>query len=850
MLERYNNLYNAWVAPKFDGSHLTFPGLNPAFEPRSNQRNAVWRNIVHGRSIPAHEVGTGKTFVGVASAIEWRRLGICKRPTMVIPNHMVEQMERETRQLYPTARILTVTKAELKGSRRAQVLGRAANNDWDVIILPHSLFDGIDVPASFERSYYHSKIVQLRQQLMAEQESTKTIEAKIKRYQHHLAELSKRRSEQAITFEDLGVDGLIVDEFHHYKNLAVERAGEVNNAIPGSKRAEHLNMTLNWLRQRRGDFRGVCLMSGTPVSNNVLELLNCQRYIQPDVLEAMGLSLANDWAHAFLTPKSSWEPSPSGNGWQQKTRFSLHNAPELMRLLLSDMEVVTADDVGIERPSMDTHNVVAPMTSHQGEYMEWLSRRTELVRAGEVTPEEDNLLAVVNDGRKLALDTRLIEPSVHEPEAERTTVRDALVRIAGEYRANDNVRAAQLVFCDLGTPNGRGFSVYDALRESLVQEGIPREEIAFIHEYPSDQAKGRLFSAVRSGQTRVLIGSTAKMGEGVNVQDRLCALHHLDPTWRPSDIDQRDGRAIRQGNLFRSVNRYIYTTEGTFDAFMWETMRRKNQQFQLVMRGDPSVRRLDTEVDPTFAETAAITAADPKVKERLEAEAEVDRLAALKASHDAQQELLYSQIRKADKEAKRTRRYGEHVINLPRVGDYPAPAEASNGTWLVDRSRLGAQPLVNDAPRLVRRKVAEMLSKLDLDEVHDVLWYQARVPISVYASGRVSSDTGLSVLEFAVSAGDHVIDYEDLRSIEADVACPEDRQQELLGQAANHERRARELREQVEPFARQSELDGARSHLARIDEQIAQDNPDQGCDDQQGISERAEDAEAVPGAPE
>lgn len=643
LLQIYNDRFNAYVPPRFDGSHLTFPGMSCVIKPRPHQANAVWRGLQTGNLGAAHEVGVGKTLVQIALAVEMKRLGKAHKPLMIVPNHMLEQMEREARQLYPSARILAVSKKDLQKNNRKRFMGKVANNNWDLVVMTHSMFSKVGVDPQFEARFVQQELDAYRTELQEvdtkdrdsrRRNGVKVIEAKIKRLEAKLKGLTAaHKTDDGIYLDDMGVDALLVDESHNFKNLAVETGGrsEVSESISGSARAWDLYLKSRWLYEKRGDVSGLVFSSATPVSNSVLEIYNVQRYLQPDLLQEMGLTSTSAWAGTFLTPKTQWEPSPSGNGWKLRTRFALNNLPELMRALRVTLDVVTAEEAKIQRPEPVRSNITAEMSEYQKRYMKYLDMRVKRMQGGGVDPSEDNILKIVSEGRQLALDTRLLLPNL--PDYEGSKVNKAVERMFDRYQKTTAGKGAQMLFIDLGTPKKGRFSVYDDIRTKLVEKGVPAEEIAFIHDYPKDEDKAELFAKVRAGEIRFLLGSTGKMGEGTNAQDRLVGLGHLDAPWRPSDIEQRNGRAIRQGNKNATVDIDIYTTEDTFDLFMWNTLKIKAETFSRVIRGDVSVRRLDLDVDPTYAETAAITSNDTLIKEKLELEQEIGRLELLQKGH-------------------------------------------------------------------------------------------------------------------------------------------------------------------------------------------------------------------------
>jgi N12 class adenine-specific DNA methylase len=704
LLREYNDKFNNIVDPKFDGSHLTFPGMSPDMKPRGYQADAVWRGLLTGNILLGHEVGTGKTLEQIAFAMESKRLGKAHKPMIVVPNYMLEQMTRESQQLYPTAKILMTTLSDLKPENRKLFMGKVSNNNWDLIVITHSMFGKIGVDPRFEMHFIMKMISDYRMELSGvdtkddssrRKYGVKQIEKKIKTLEGKLKSLRKRINEQkdfGVTLDSLGVDMILIDEAHNYKNLDIPNAGsEISTGIQGSQRAWDLFLKTKWLYDKHGREFGISEATGTPVSNNVFEIYNIQRRLQPKLLEERQVNSVNSWAATFLAPQTQWEPSPSGSGFVLRTRYKMVNIPELMQMLRSVMDVVKADDVGIKRPEMETVNITASMSESQIEYMRTLDKRVIDIRNGGVDRSEDNLLKIVSEGRRLALDPRLLaqhfinagidlysDEELIEDQGHQDKI-DLLIENASNlYRETEKERATQLIFCDLGTPGGKKpYNVYDRIRDGLIQFGVDPEEIAYIHDFKTDKSKGVLFHSVREGDIRIMIGSTGKMGEGVNVQDRAVAIHHVDPPWRPSDIEQRDGRVKRFGNLFENIKRFIYTTEDTFDLFMWNLLKVKAETFSRIMAGDKSIREFDLAIDPTYAETAAITSNNVLLKEKLEVEQQLSNLEMLqRAFYDNR---LMNKRRKTMlasfvDEKKETM---ENYLKIPELTEDP-------GVWSVD----------------------------------------------------------------------------------------------------------------------------------------------------------------------
>jgi N12 class adenine-specific DNA methylase len=680
--DSYNFKMNGFVAPKYNGEHLVFPGMSSAIELRPTQKNAVMRSIHNGNILLAHEVGTGKTYTMIAAAMEFKRLGIASKPLIVVPNHMLEQIHREGLQLYPNAKVLAVTNADLNGDKRKLFVGKVANNDWDFVVMTHSMFGRIAVDPAFERRFITNEIAILRSELNvmddngAPKYSLKNVSKKIERRVETLRRLTDVERDDGITMDMLGHDFIAVDEAHNFKNLEIA-ASDYSLSLAGSNRAFDLYMKLNALREFRNDNKGALFATGTPVSNNLLEIFNMQRYLQPEILESIGIANITSWAASFLSPRTQWEPDASGSGFSLRTRRVLNNIPELMRTWRQVMDVVTAADAGVNRPESEMINVSAPMTNVQETIMANLAERAVAIRGGDVDPRDDNILKIVSEGRQSALDPRLVDPSFSGPAPTDTTKIDmAIENMVEIYHRSDKDLGVQLAFIDMGTPGRQGFNIYDLVKDGLIDAGIPEQEIAYIHGAKNDKAKALLFAKVRSGEVRFLLGSTGKMGEGMNAQDRLIALHDIDPPWRPSDIEQRHGRMVRHGNMFKDVGIYIYTTEGSFDLYMWNTLKVKADAFSRILSGDESLRVFDAQVDPSYADTVAITTNNPLIKDKMEAEAAVSRLQTLSTGYERnlasdKREITYLETQKE-----------EYFLSISKTKELPDPVLNDSGDVL------------------------------------------------------------------------------------------------------------------------------------------------------------------------
>ncbi|NCD20551.1 MAG: helicase, partial [Actinobacteria bacterium] len=670
LAREYNHRFNALVLRDYDpeGTRLRLPGLALSFTPRDHQRAAVARMINEPAVGLFHEVGAGKTAEMVIGAMELRRLGMVTKPAVVVPNHMLEQFTREWLQLYPQARILAASSADLRGDARRTFVARAATNDWDAVILTRGAFERIGVRRDTAAEYLDREVAALRAALERMKEAgagltVKRLERIVVGQEEAIKKALDGPQEPGVSFEDTGIDYLVVDEMHDFKNLrTVSNIQDAN--IAGSKRATDLHMKIGYLRATHGE-RVITGATATPIANSVTEAHVMQRYLRPDLLEDAGVLEFDRWAATFGQLVTEVEMAPTGGGsYRQKTRFAkFGNVPEMLRTWHTFADVKTADDLHLPVPELAVRadgkrlpeTVVITPTDALTDYVTELGERAERVHNRQVEPAEDNMLKISTDGRKAALDVRLVDRNAVLEVGVPAKVEVAADRIATIWNAHrDDVfvdvatgaesaprGAVQLVFCDLGTP-GDGWNVYQELRDQLVARGLPRDGVRFIHEAKTDVEKERLFAAARSGHVDVLIGSTQKMGVGTNVQARAVALHHLDCPWRPADIAQREGRIIRQGNQNPEVGIYRYVVEGSFDAYSWQTVERKAKFISQVMRGRLDVREIEDIGDNSlsYAEVKALASGDPLVLERAHAQSELARLERLSRSHTRAQDML------------------------------------------------------------------------------------------------------------------------------------------------------------------------------------------------------------------
>ena len=668
----YNETFNGIRPREYDGRHIRFEGMNPEISLRPHQINAIAHILYGGNTLLAHEVGAGKTYEMVAAAMEMKRLGLCTKSLIVVPNHITEQWAAEWLQLYPSANILVATKKDFETQNRKKFCSRIATGDYDAIIIGHSQFEKIPMSVERQQAILERQIEEILEGIeqakaqKAERYTVKQMERTRKSLEARLAKLNDQsRKDDTVTFEQLGIDRLFIDESHYFKNLflATKMRNVGGIAQTEAQKSSDLFMKTQYLDELTG-VRGVIFATGTPISNSMVELYTIQRYLQYRLLQEMGLVHFDDWAGSFGETVTAIELSPEGTGYRAKTRFAkFYNLPELMAAFKEVADIQTADMLCLPVPKANFHTEVIQPSELQKEMIKGLAERAEKIRGGGVDPHVDNMLRITNDGRKLALDMRLINPlAADDPNGKVAVCARNVFRI---WEQTKEKRSAQLVFCDLSTPTTDGsFSVYDDLKKKLMDAGIPEEEIAFIHTADSEAKKKELFSKVRAGQVRVLLGSTAKMGAGTNVQDKLIALHDLDCPWRPSDLQQRLGRIVRQGNENEEVEIYRYVTEGTFDAYLYQLVENKQKFIAQIMTSKAPVRVAD-DVDETalsYSEIKALATGNPLIIEKCNLDMEVARLNMLKASHLNQvyalEELVY-------------RKYPEEITRLTeRIAGY------------------------------------------------------------------------------------------------------------------------------------------------------------------------------------
>ena len=643
LVRYYNDTFNSVRPREYDGSHITFGGISPEITLRPHQVNAIAHILYGGNTLLAHKVGAGKTFEMVAAAQESKRLGLCQKSMFVVPNHLVGQWASEYLRLYPSANILVTTKRDFETGNRKKFCGRIATGDYDAVIIGHSQFEKIPMSIGRQREQLEKQLDDIEhgiddvQASKGEQFTVKQLMKTRKAIKTKLEKLNDtKRKDTVIDFEQLGVDRLFIDESHFYKNLylytKMRNIGGI--AQTEAQKSSDLFMKCRYLDEITGN-RGTVFATGTPVSNSMVELYSVQRYLQYDTLAQNGLQHFDSWASTFGETVTALELAPEGTNYRAKTRFAkFYNLPELMQMFREVADIQTADMLKLPVPKVNYHNIKTKPSEIQTEMVASLAKRAEKVRARLVEPNIDNMLKITNDGRKLALDQRMIDPMLpDDPDSKVNACVDNVYRIWEEHA---DTKATQLVFCDLSTPKNDGtFNVYDDMREKLIALGIPAEQIRFIHEATTDAQKKELFGKVRSGEVRVLFGSTPKMGAGTNVQDRLIAIHNLDCPWRPSDLEQRQGRIERQGNMFPEVEVYRYVTEQTFDAYLYQLVESKQKFISQIMTSKSPVRSAEDvdEVALSFAEVKMLATGDARFKEKMDLDIQVSKLRVLKQSY-------------------------------------------------------------------------------------------------------------------------------------------------------------------------------------------------------------------------
>lgn len=656
LVAKYNELFNSTRPREYDGSHLKFPGMTPDIELKPHQKNAVAHVLYGNNTLLAHCVGAGKTFEMTAAAMESKRLGLCQKSLFVVPNHLTEQWASDFLRLYPGANILAATKKDFEPANRKKFCSRIATGDYDAVIIGHSQFEKIPLSVERQTAIIERQIDEIElaiEQTKAdkgERYTIKQMEKSRKALQVRLDKLNDQtRKDNVVTFEQLGVDRLFVDESHNYKNLFLytKMRNVAGIAQTEAQKSSDMFAKCQYLDEITGG-KGVTFATGTPISNSMTELYTNMRYLQYDTLQKLGLGHFDAWAASFGETQTAIELAPEGTGYRAKTRFAkFFNLPELISLFKESADIQTPDMLKLPVPEAEYENVVLKPSEFQKDMVASLAERAEAVRDRQVQPYEDNMLKITNDGRKLALDQRLINDML--PDDENSKAATCVNKAFEIWKETKGQKSTQLIFCDLSTPKGDGtFNVYEDIRNKLMEKGVPEGEIAFIHDANTELRKAELFAKVRSGQVRFLLGSTAKMGAGTNVQDRLIALHHLDVPWRPSDIEQQEGRILRQGNLNPKVKIFRYVTEGTFDSYSWQLIENKQKFIGQIMTSKSPVRSCEDvdEAALSYAEVKALATGNPYIKEKMDLDIQVSKLKLMKANHTSQKYRLEDNITK------------------------------------------------------------------------------------------------------------------------------------------------------------------------------------------------------------
>ena len=665
LVKRYNERFNCIRPREYDGSHLRFPGMNPSIKLRPHQKNVIARILYGGNCLAAHAVGAGKTFSCIAAAMESKRLGLCSKSMFVVPNHLIGQWSADILRLYPNAKVLAATKKDFEPANRKRFCSRIATGDYDCVVIGHTQFEKIPLSEERQKATLYQQIDELidgirqAKEAGAENFTIKQMEGSRKKLEAKLTKLTTGKAkDHAVTFEELGVDRLFVDESQNFKNLYVytKMTSVAGVSTTDAQKSSDMLAKCRYMDELTGG-KGITFATGTPLSNSMTELYTLMRYLQADMLREMGLTHFDSWAAQFGETVSAIELAPEGTGYRAKTRFArFFNLPELMAAWKECADIQTSDMLNLPTPKPLYENVIVSPSEIQKDMVAELAQRAEAIRNHTINSELDNMLCVTNDGRKLALDQRLIDPRL--PDDSGSKVNACVEKTFQLWQDTAADKRTQVIFCDQSTPKSDGsFNVYDDIKAKLITRGVPEKEIAFIHDASTDAQKSMLFSRVRSGQVRIVLASTSKMGAGTNIQDKLLALHHLDVPWRPSDVEQQEGRILRQGNTNPEVHIYRYITEQTFDAFMWQTLENKQKFISQVMTSKSPARSCEDmdQAALNYAEVKALASGNPLIMEKTELDTEVTKLKMMKASYTSRHyDLEDALLRTFPKELSRT----------------------------------------------------------------------------------------------------------------------------------------------------------------------------------------------------
>lgn len=720
LVKLYNERFNSIRNREYDGSNLSFEGMNTEIKLRTHQRNAIARSLYGGNTLLAHVVGSGKTFEMVASAMESKRLGMCSKSLFVVPNHLTGQIGREFMQLYPSANIMVADKKDFEPKNRKRFIGKIATGEYDAVVIGHTQFEKIPMSKEYQEKHIQDQIDEILNYIEEYKHdrnqnfTVKQLEKTKKKLEARLEKLNDDfKKDDVITFEELGVDKLFVDEAHGFKNLYLHT--KMRN-VAGIGQSEAFKSSDMFMKCRYMDEmtngKGIVFATGTPVSNSMTELYTMQRYLQYENLKKNHLEHFDAWASTFGETQSAFELAPEGTGYRVKTRFSkFYNLPELMSMFKEVADIQTADMLNLPTPEAHYEVIKTLPSEEQKEILKGLSERADKVRNKVVEPDEDNMLNITNDGKKLALDQRLINPLL--PDNPDSKVNVCVKNVFAIWDKTKENKSTQLLFSDMSTPKGDGeFNIYDDIREKLVAMGIPKQEIAFIHEANSDKQKDELFAKVRKGDVRILLGSTQKMGAGTNVQNKLIALHDLDVPWRPADLEQRAGRIVRQGNENKEVNIYRYVTENTFDAYLWQTIENKQKFISQIMTSKTPVRVAE-DVDESslnYAEIKALATGDPKIKEKMDLDNEVTKLKMLEANYKSNRYRLEDKVAKNyPEEIARTEKLIEAVKKDISEVEPKAEGEEKFTSITINGEKISDKKIAGE-------KLLEAISKVKINE--------------------------------------------------------------------------------------------------------------------------------------
>ncbi len=818
----YNDTFNHTRVRTFNGDHLTLPGASGAIQLHRHQKAGVWRILQTPNTLLAHVVGAGKTYTMVASAMELKRLGLARKPMFAVPNHMLGQFSTELLTLYPGANILVAGKEDFESKNRKKLFSRIATGNWDAVIVTHSGFERIPLSHDTQKRFFEEQLHELEEIRLQHADTSnrrlvKELERAKKRLEARLQALAAdHKKDNTLTFEELGVDRLFVDEAHYFKNLFYLTKMTRIAGLPqtASERAFDMFLKVRHVQSLNGG-GGVVFATGTPIANSMAEMFTMQRYLQPDDLKKHNLHHFDAWAATFGEPVTAMELSPDGAGYRLNTRFARFiNVPELMQMFRQSADVQTAAMLNLPRPKLDGEKPAirnAPATPELKAFVQELAARAERLKTNRVDPSKDNMLKITSEGRKAALDLRLMIPAARdEPQGK---VNQAVENIHRIWQATTAERSAQMVFCDLSTPKDRGFSVYRDMAEKLERLGVPSGDIAFIQDYESDAGKLALFRDVRAGKIRILFGSTQKMGSGTNVQERLIALHHLDAPWRPADVEQREGRILRQGNKNAVVQIFRYVSEGSFDAYMWQTLETKAKFIAQVMSGDMTIRRLE-DLDSaalTYAEVKAIASGNPLVIEKAQVDAELIRLTRLRSAHAEEQYRIRTNLRRSHEDAET---FTARLSNLRQ--DIATRQDTSGDAFRIE---LEGQMLDNRgvAGELIVRRAEKLKSRFGND-----------VRIGRFAGFDLFlrpgfNDTIEVVLRGKNSYSARITDTAlgTIRSVEATVQGFEERAAKLESDITDSHRRAKELESKVgAPFEKEERYQQLCRRQSEIEEKL------------------------------